>query len=143
MVNIYDVKVSKHGSTKKLKTIRVAGMNIVQASHMAMEIAYNTDMFRGKCVEITGIKKNKNVKYVEGLDDVFSDGDGDEDMINPLDISGVAEDDLIIFKHNCDSTIKLVDGNWGIVKCPSCSKPILRRNLSQVSGMWIYVEGKL
>jgi len=144
MVNVYDVKVSKHGSNKKLKIIRVVSESIVHAAHLAMEEVYSTDMFRGKCVEITGIKKNKKSKNLMGLDSLFNDDDemGDEQIQDPYDIGGESQDDLMRFKHNCDNLLEVRDTGWDWLKCKYCNKIIQRNEIQNIAGVFVFIPNQ-
>jgi hypothetical protein len=147
MSYVYKCQVNKHTSKKKVKTIRVVADNLVQASHMAMEKIHNSGIFMNDCIELVSIKKDFKVKNVYDMDDVFEDGDGEgeesEPIIrNPFDVSGQAPDDRIQVKHSCGEKLELVNGNWGIVKCPGCNDVIARSEISNMNGIWVYVKNQ-
>jgi hypothetical protein len=139
---LYCAVVNRYNENVLVKNIYLVARNILHASHIAEEEVFENNMFDNVPVEIASIVRIMEIDNVINCDSLF-DEDDDDVVHNPLDVSGIPEDDLILFKHSCDKTIKLVNGDWGIVKCPECSKPILRRNLSLVSGMWVYIEGNL
>jgi hypothetical protein len=144
MSYVYKCQVNKHTSKKKVKTIRVVADNLVQASHMAMEKIHNSGLFMNDCIELVSIKKDFKVKNVYSMDDVFEDGDGEGDESEPLDLNAPLDlshanaDNIIEFKCSCTNKIKVNMIDWNVLRCPHCQRIVLRRDISEVAGIFIY-----
>lgn len=136
---LYKIEITKYNTSEVIKVIHLAANNLVEASHIAAFYVYEKDMFPNNPVEIISVVRDMNVEDIINAD--VSGGDGEEEEISdPLDTEGIADEDLIVFKHTCDHTVRILDNEWVAVSCPSCSTEILRSDIQNVSGVWIYVH---
>jgi hypothetical protein len=90
-------------------------------------------------VEITSMVKVQGVGKIVNADFNMNGENDDEELTDPFEIEGIPDDDLMIFKHNCNTTIKLLENEWGFVKCPGCKEEILRSEVQNIAGTWCYI----
>jgi hypothetical protein len=139
---VWKVDVAKAGSTKIHESLYFLAENFFELSHIIADMIFDndSDMYPDFPVQILGMARVPGVgKIVNGYH-FGCDGDGDErvDLDAPLNLSSASADTIIEFKCSCTEKVKVQIGDWPAVRCPHCKRIILRRDLSEVSGIWLY-----
>ncbi len=141
---IYAIDVHKYGEKETLRIVHIVAQHQLQASHIAQTVVYEIGMFDNVPVEIYSVTKLPEIENVVNADDLFEDFDEEEGdgIDDPFDIEGIPGDNIIQFKHTCNSTVTVVDSEWDMIACPTCKEKINRTELENLNGIWCFIPNQ-
>ena len=136
---LYKIQINKYNSTEKVEDVFLIAEYHLQAARTAEHHVFEELRYPQFPVEIVSISRIMEIGDILNAN-VSSANDVIEEIVeNPLDLEGVPDDHVIRFKHpSCGNMIEVVDDGWERFFCPDCQKEILRNNLSEIAGIWVY-----
>lgn len=141
-IYVWEVGICKSTFTEPFEKIYFIAVNFFQLSHLVALYVFGDDendpMYDFQ-VEISSMTKVQNVGKIVNADFNMDGDDDEEELSDPFDIEGIPDDDLIFFKHSCNTTVKCLDNGWGFVRCPTCKEEILRSEIQNIAGTWCYI----
>ena len=142
---VYTVSVGKGGETEPFDKIALVAMSNLHCAHLAEQYIFGNDEdVRAKYdfdVEILGINRVPGLPKVENLDMYLNDDEDEyeDDLEDPFIVDDESQDDVMVFKHSCSTTIKLRDTGFDWVKCPNCKETIQREEIQLIGGNWVFI----
>lgn len=141
---VWEIQIAKEGKKKPFKKLHILAEFFLQAAHMAADEVYGGDeddsMFDFS-VDIIGINK---VKEIEDLVNAHSMDHDEMDGYN-VDQPYIAYNDpefpqdmKIQITCTCGNKQNLGIFNFPFTKCHDCSRIILRKDIKDVGGIFIY-----
>ena len=144
-MRLWSVDVAKAGRNKKFKTLYFVAINPLHLSHLLGEYIYQRNRFDFD-VDVIAINQVKRIGKIENaeIDDDMNDDDEEmsdmkidmpyrlyEDGRVPNEVKGE-----IVCK--CGNKQKMAFVNFNFTKCHDCGHIILRKDISEVGGLFIY-----
>jgi len=144
-IHVFEVELNLMGTETFYKKLHFLGYNTFQVSHIATDYIYDPDgEFESESpVEIVSIKKLAGISDICNPYFILEMGD-DEDIeeYDGKEILEIAkklpEERTFSFKCECHESILVPQGNWPYVICPNCENRILRRDVKEIGGIYIY-----
>ena len=147
-IHVFEVDLNLLGTDDLYNKIHFLGYNVFQVSHLAMEYIYDEDSeFQSNSpIEIGAIRKVIGIQNI--VNPFFAMAMAEEDQHEheenyngsiPLEMGKKLPDEAIIdFSCQCHEKLRVPQGYWPFVTCPTCDIKILRREIKNVGGLFFY-----
>ncbi len=139
-VNVYEVTVKETNKDVPLKRFHFIATTMLEASHIAETFIFDEGIeFEDIPAEIAEIKQLSGVVILNaGMRD---DHEHEYDFSLPIELAKELPDsETMKFKCSCGNEIRCINSNWPALKCPECENLILRREIENVGGMFLYTK---
>jgi hypothetical protein len=143
-VYVWKIELGKWGSDEILKTIHMIGLNLFEITHIATHYIYEeSEELSNAHIEILSVTKVRGIETIVN-GEYYSTGE-DEDIDSytgkePLDLAENMPDERVIsFTCACYEKLRVADGNWPFLICPNCETRILRREIVNTGGIYLYI----
>jgi len=147
-IYVFEVELNLLGTDQLYKKVHFLGYNVFQLSHLVMEYLYDEDSnFQADSpVEIGAIRKVAGIQNIvnpffamDMMEGEHEHNDENYDGNNPLEIGKKLPDEAVmIFSCQCHEKLRVPQGYFPFVTCPNCENKILRREIVDVGGIYIY-----
>lgn len=145
VVFLFTAKIYKYGTEEVLEECQVLAYNLFQATHLLIDYIQESNQFKMP-IELGSIERLRNVNNIINPEFVADIMDNDDDGYDPelpyRIVENLPDDDsrVMKFKCSCKDEIKVHNGEWLFIKCHNCNNKILRREVEEIGGKYIYIK---
>jgi hypothetical protein len=138
---VFAVTINKYDDEKPLKVLHFIARSAFEIAHIVDDYIWGggTDEFKDSMVEITSISRVPGIVIANSPLDDEEDDEHEYTGQEPLRMAeNMPNDRVIVFKCPCHEELRVADGHWPYVTCPNCSTQILRREIVDVGGIYVF-----
>lgn len=141
-IYVYAVEVVKWGEDEPYNVFHLIAQNLLEASHIAADNVYNPDGEYNKFPsEIKSVKRIDGIRNIINGSEYFIDDEesNEYDPDVPQELAkNLPDNEIMKFKCSCGEEIRTVNGMWPYTVCHECHNNILRREVEEIGGIFIY-----
>ena len=145
---VFEIDLNYMGSDELYDKIHLLGYDVFQVSHLATEYLYDdeTEFESDVPVEIGAIRKIAGIKNIcnpffalDMVEEEQQHNHNEFDGSRPIEIGKKLPDEAVMsFKCSCQEQLRVPQGFFPYVICPNCENKILRREIVDAGGIYIY-----
>jgi len=139
-VTLWAVDIVRLGDETIFETLHFLAKNFFELSHICGEYIFQNNDKYDFPVDVINLRKVIGIKEIVNAEDFMDEDESDGyNPEMPYEMAENAPDEqLMKFKCTCKNEVKVMNGNWPYIKCHDCSRTILRKDLENVAGVWIF-----